>query len=144
MPPTDGELWAKLGPFLPLKVGPTLGYGVDMHSPAATTLTFKLAVNEPERVWLEHEARAAGLSVANLLRQKLGLRARPMGRPTAAQLEQMEDDAWGLLTQIGVDPARYFPKEPAHVPSENEESVEDREARIARIQAIAAGRIPPQ
>jgi hypothetical protein len=69
-------------------------------------MIFKLAVNEPERIWLEHQARAAGMTVANYFRDKVGLHARPMGRPTAAQLEDMEDDAWSLLAPAPCGAAR--------------------------------------
>jgi hypothetical protein len=61
-----------------------------------------------------------------------------MGRPTAAQLEQMEDDAWGLLTRVGVDPRQYFPPEPEQVPSEDQESPEEHDARISRVRAALA------
>jgi hypothetical protein len=109
-----------------------------MRSPAATTTLLRVAVNEPEMLFIDQEARAAGLSIANFIRQKLGFRARPMGGPTAAQLEQMEDDAWGLLTRVGVDPRQYFPPEPEQVPSEDQESPEERDARISRVRAALA------
>lgn len=109
-----------------------------MRSPAATATLLRVAVNEPEMLFIDQEARAAGLSIANFIRQKLGFRARPMGRPTAAQLEQMEDDAWDLLTRVGADPTQYFPPEPPQAPSEDEETREEHDARIARLRAVFA------
>jgi hypothetical protein len=125
-------------PLAALKVGPSLGYGVLVHSPAATSAKIKIAVSEPERLWLDKQARAAGLTVANFFREKAGLHARPMGRPTTSQLEDLEDDAWSRLTDVGADPRQYFPPEPEQVPSEDQESPEERDARISRVRAALA------
>jgi hypothetical protein len=109
-----------------------------MRSPAATTTLLRVAVNKPEMLFIDQEARAAGLSIANFIRQKLGLRARPMGRPTASALEDMEDDAWSRLVEVGEDPRQYFPPEVEQAPSEDEETPAERDARIARLRAAIA------
>jgi hypothetical protein len=133
--------WRNVGEpvrFHSLKRGATLGYGVSVQSPAATSTKIKIRVSDAERLWLDKQARAAGMGVANYIRQKLGLRARPMGRPTAAEREDMEDDAWSRLVEVGADPRQYFPPDVEQAPSEDEETPEERDARIARVRAAIA------
>ena len=134
----EWRIFGETARFRSLKVGVTLGYGVSVPSPAATSTKINIRVSEPERLWLDKQARDVGLSIANYIREKLGLHARPMGRPTAAQLEDMEDDAWSRLTDVGADPRQYFPPEVEQVPSEDQESPEERDARIRRLRASLA------
>lgn len=115
-----------------------MGYGVFVHSPAATSTKINIRVSEPERLWLERQARTAGLGMANYIREKIGLCARPMGRPTAAQREDLEDDSWSRLVEVGADPRQYFPPDVEQAPSEDEETREQRDARIARVRAAIA------
>lgn len=98
----------------------------------------RIRVSEPERLWLDKQARAAGMTMANYFRDKVGLHARPMGRPNATQLEDMEDDAWSRLVDVGADPRQYFPPDVEQAPSEDEETPEERDARIARVRAAIA------
>ena len=133
--------WRNVGEnarFHSLKVGVTLGYGVFVHSPSATSTKISIRVSEPERLWLDKQARAAGMNMANFLRDKAGLHARPMGRPKAGDLEDMEDDAWSRLVEVGADPRQYFPPDVEQAPSEDEETPEERDARIARVHAAIA------
>ena len=105
-------------------------------SPILNPVLVKVTVNAAERMYLEHLARQAGMSVQDYFRVHVGLRRRPMGRPTADQIADAEDDVWNLLRQIGVDPAPYFPDEPPQPPSEDQETPAEREARIARLRAV--------
>jgi len=58
---------------------------------------------------IESKARAAGMSVGNYVRSLLGLPERTAGRPTRAQMEAEQDQAWQLLQSMGTDPAPFFP-----------------------------------
>jgi hypothetical protein len=107
-----------------------------VHSPAATSTRITITASEPERLWLEKQAREAGVTMANYTRQKLGLPPRPMGRLTAAQREDLEDDSWNRLVEVGADPRQYFPPDVEQAPPEDEETPEERDARDARNHAI--------
>ena len=83
-------------------------------------------------------ARDCGQSAANFIREKVGLRCRPMGRPTVNELAEMEEATWELLQQLGVDPVERFPPNPAQVSAEQEDTPLAREVRIARLRAMSA------
>jgi hypothetical protein len=124
--------------FCPLNVGVPMSYGVFVHSPAATSTKITINASEPERLWLEKQARNAGITMANYIRQKLGLRARPMGRPTAVDLDDMQDDAWSRLVEVGEDPRQYFPQDLEQVKPEEEDTQEEREALCIKLRALNA------
>jgi hypothetical protein len=66
-------------------------------------------VNRAEMMLIKARAREEGKSVANYVRSRLGLPDRNAGRPTVAQLEVEQDQAWEILRGLGVDPAAFFP-----------------------------------
>jgi hypothetical protein len=83
---------------------------VDMPLPMCLAReTVRFQVNHVERKLLEARAHADGVSVANYIRARLGLPERPQGRPTLEQLEREQDQAWQILTDLGLDPERYLP-----------------------------------
>jgi hypothetical protein len=102
---------------------------------ALQTGLITITVNLAEKMAIEHQASSVGLSVQDYLRDKLGLRRRPMGRPVSTEISAMEADARERLVSIGVDPAPYLP---ARIQSEDEESPEDRATRIARLREATA------
>jgi hypothetical protein len=61
-----------------------------------------------------------------------------MGRPTAALREDMEDDAWSRLVEVGADPRQYFPQDLEQAPPEDQETPEEREARFIKLRALTA------
>ncbi len=71
--------------------------------------TLRTQVNHAEMMFIESKAKAAGMSVGHYLRSLLGLPERAAGRPTRAQLEAEQDQAWQLLQSMGIDPAPLFP-----------------------------------
>jgi hypothetical protein len=77
--------------------------------PGLVRQSLRFQVNRAEMMFIEAKARESGMSVANYVRAKLGFPERGAGRPTRAQLEQEQDQAWQLLVSIGVDPKQYFP-----------------------------------
>ncbi len=72
-------------------------------------------VNRAEMMLIEARAREEGKSVANYVRSKLGLPDRNAGRPTVAQLEVEQDQAWEMLRNLGLDPTAYFPPDDAWI-----------------------------
>ena len=112
-----------------------------MQAPALTPNVVRFTVNRAELMFIEHLAQESGLSVADYIRVTLGLSRRPMGRPTADSIAEMEADVRALLNRIGVDPAPYFPAESpesVHVPSDPDETAAERDARVARLRALTA------
>lgn len=71
--------------------------------------TIRLHVNHAEMRLLEAKAMKEGKSVQNYIRAALGLPDRNPGRLTREQLEQEQDQAWQILTDLGLDPAHFFP-----------------------------------
>jgi hypothetical protein len=83
---------------------PTLPLGL-------TRQTLRAQVNRAEMMLIESKARSAGMSVGNYVRSLLELPERSAGRPTRAQMEAEQDQAWQVLTSIGLDPAPFFPED---------------------------------
>ena len=69
--------------------------------------TLRAQVNRAEMMLIESKARAAGMSVGNYIRSLAGLPERSAGRPTRAQMEVEQDQAWQVLQSLGVDPAPF-------------------------------------
>jgi hypothetical protein len=87
---------------------------VDMPLPMALARpTVRFQVNHAEMKFLEAKAHEDGKSLANYVRDRLGLPERSQGRPTVDQLEAEQDQAWQILQDIGLDPAQYFPPDDA-------------------------------
>ncbi|MCC7157790.1 MAG: hypothetical protein IT161_24630 [Bryobacterales bacterium] len=76
---------------------------------ALTRQTLRAQVNRAEMMFIESKAKAAGMSVGNYVRSLLGLPERAAGRPTRAQMEAEQDQAWQLLQSMGIDPTSFFP-----------------------------------
>jgi len=72
------------------------------------SLSFR--VNEAERLAIEHRASAAHQTTTNYIRTKLGLPARPPGRPLREQMEREMEEAWDLLREAGHDPTALVPE----------------------------------
>jgi hypothetical protein len=108
-------------------------------SPVLAAVTVKVTFNVAERMYVEHLAQLAGMSLQDYLRSQVGLRRRPMGRPSPNEVVKVEDEARNLLQEIGVDPTLYFPPAPVQPPSEDEESPAQREAINAKVRAFLAG-----
>jgi len=108
-----------------------------------TPVILKLTLSHAEKLFIEHEARQAGLSTLDYIRSRAGLRRRPLGRPTADQIVEMEDDAHSMLQRIG-SPVAAVPPSPHPVPSPMtpapEESPMERSATIARLRALVASK----
>jgi len=100
-------------------------------------------MNPVERLFIEHQARLAGMSSCDFLRTKAGLGPRAVGRQSAKQLADMASAAHALLARMNVTSADAFaiPMETkgqsAVVPPE---TALERKARIARLRALVASK----
>jgi len=113
-----------------------------MQSNILATVVLRLTVNNAEQMFIQHHARQAGLSQLDFIRRQLGLGRRPLGRATADQVATVEDEAYCLLQQIGVDPAPYFPDPVPQGQPTDAESPSDRVVRIARLRAVRSCATP--
>lgn len=68
----------------------------------------RITLNLAEMLDVEAQARAAGQSVNNHVRTKLGLQERNVGKRTAEERDREEDDAMDRLQRLGLDPQAYL------------------------------------
>ncbi|MCC6366826.1 MAG: hypothetical protein IT165_25170 [Bryobacterales bacterium] len=69
----------------------------------------RIRLNVAEMLDVEARARAAGQSVNNYVRARLGLQERNVGKRTAEERDFEEDDAMERLRRLGLDPQAYLP-----------------------------------
>jgi hypothetical protein len=69
----------------------------------------RITLNVAEMLDVEAQARAAGQSVNNYVRTKLGLQERAAGKRTPEERDREEDDAMERLQRLGLDPHVYLP-----------------------------------
>lgn len=111
------RFWANSG----LIIGPIFLHTVSMpETVALLPQSVKLTLNQAGFLFLTHLARKENLSLQDYMRVKAGLRPRPLGRPSADELADLEDRAWEMLRSAGLDPKIYFPAQ-IQPPSEEED-----------------------
>lgn len=71
-------------------------------------VALRFSMNLAERMWIDHQARQAGMAPSNWIRQQLGLKIRLPGRFTPAQVAEEEAYCRALVAATGVDPAPFF------------------------------------
>jgi hypothetical protein len=69
----------------------------------------RITLNVVEMLDVEAQARAAGQSVNNYVRTRLGLQERNVGRRSPEARDREEDDAMERLKRLGLDPRVYLP-----------------------------------
>lgn len=69
----------------------------------------RVTLNVAELLDVEARARAAGLTVNNYVRTRLGLPERGVGRLSDEERHREEDDAWERLERLGFNPHDYLP-----------------------------------
>ena len=71
-------------------------------------VALRFSLNLAERMWIDHQARLAGMTVSNWMRQQMGLKMRVSGRFTPAQVAEEEAYSRALVAATGVDPGPFF------------------------------------
>ena len=69
----------------------------------------RITLNVAEMLDVEAQARAAGQSVSNYVRNRLGLQERNVGKRSPEQRDIEEDDAMERIQRLGLDPHVYLP-----------------------------------
>jgi hypothetical protein len=69
----------------------------------------RIRLNVAELLDVEAQARAAGQSVNNYVRTRLGLQEMAVGKRTPEERDREEDDAMERLQRLGVDANDYLP-----------------------------------
>jgi hypothetical protein len=69
----------------------------------------RITLNVAEMLDVEAQARAAGQSVNNYVRTRLGLQERNVGKRSGEDRDREEEDAMERLQRLGLDPRAYLP-----------------------------------
>ncbi|MCL4797831.1 MAG: hypothetical protein KJZ84_24920 [Bryobacteraceae bacterium] len=78
---------------------------------ALERLAVTVVLTEAERVMLRAQAGEARTTLPQYLRTRCGFEFRSSSLPNTIERDREEDDAWGRLQRLGLDPQGYFGRE---------------------------------